>query len=85
MTDPDDRTIRDAIHERLAARREGATICPSEAARALASGDAWRALMPRVREVADAEAAAGRLVVTQRGRTVRAREVRGPIRLGPPG
>ena len=47
---------REAILALLARRRPGTTICPSEAARALAGDDdaAWRPLMPAVREAAAA-------------------------------
>jgi hypothetical protein len=72
----------------LADRPAGATICPSEVARAvageLAVGD-WRELMSAVRSAARRLAARGRLVVTQRGRRVDASEARGAIRLGLPG
>ncbi len=63
----------------LAERAPGRTICPSEAARALAED--WRPLMPEVREAAYAMADAGRLEVTQSGRVVDGRSARGPIRL----
>jgi len=71
--------IERAILGLLAERREGATICPSEAARALA-GD-WRPLMQPVRDTAASMADAGRLEVTQAGRLVDPRAARGPIRL----
>ncbi len=63
-------------------RAEGRTICPSEAARALA-GD-WRPLMPEVRDVAYGMADEGRLEVTQSGRVVDGRSARGAIRLRRP-
>lgn len=69
-----------AILELLAQRRPGASICPSEVARAEAPDD-WRPLMPRVREAAARLAAAGRLRVTQGEHTVDARTARGPLRL----
>lgn len=63
----------------LAHRRgRGATFCPSEAARALASD--WRPLMPRVRAVA----AGLPLRATQGGVEVDPVLARGPIRLGLP-
>ncbi|MEO0822520.1 MAG: DUF3253 domain-containing protein [Pseudomonadota bacterium] len=74
---------QDAILALLAARRQGATICPSEAARAL-DPEGWRALMPLVRRAAGAMAAAGRIAVLQRGRPVEIETARGPIRLGLP-
>lgn len=77
MTDED---VAATILALLDARRPGATICPSEAARALAPDD-WRPLMDRVRAVAAGMADDGVLDVTQRGERVDARSARGPIRL----
>ncbi len=71
--------VEGAILDLLARRDEGKTICPSEAARALAED--WRPLMPRVRETAFALADEGRLEVTQSGRVVDGRTARGAIRL----
>ncbi len=70
----------------LAARRQGATICPSEVCRALVTGDdrPWRPLMPQVRQVAHDLAQAGRLRVTRQGVQVDATSPGGPIRLGRP-
>jgi len=68
------------------ARSPGASICPSEAARAAAgSEDPWRALMAPVREAAAALADRGELEVTQGGVPVDPRAARGPIRLRRPG
>ena len=74
---------REAILALLAARRADATICPSEAARALAGDDPadWRPLMPAVREAAAELADEGRVAVTQRGRPVDVRSARGPVRV----
>ena len=74
---------REAILALLAARRPGATICPSEAARALGGDDesAWRPLMPAVREAAAGLADEGRVEVTQRGHVVDGRAARGPVRV----
>ena len=63
----------------LAERDLGRTICPSDAARALAED--WRPLMAEVRETAYGMADDGRLEVTQSGRVVDGRSARGPIRL----
>ena len=69
----------------LEARAPDATICPSDAARALGGDEAaWRALMPAVRQAASELARAGRLRVTQHGDEVDALGARGPIRLGRP-
>ena len=85
MTTPRDDRVAAKILELLAARAPGATICPSDAARALTSDEAtWRALMPEVRRVAATLAAAGKLRVTQHGEDVDALTARGPIRLGRP-
>lgn len=81
MATPSDDDIRQTIDELLAARRDGATICPSDAARALRPDGDWRALMDDVRRVAALEADAGRLEVRQRGERVEPRGARGPIRL----
>ena len=79
---PADARIATTIFALLEARAAGATICPSEAARALAVEDAaWRALMPEVRRVAAALTTQGRLRTTQQGEDVDALAVRGPIRL----
>jgi hypothetical protein len=76
------------IEERITAlvdeRGPGKTICPSEVARSLAGTQDFRPLMPHVREVAATMAERGEVVVTQKGRPVDARSVRGPIRLGRP-
>ena len=82
---PGDATVERAIWSRLAARGTGATICPSEVARSLASdGAAWRDLMPQVRATAARLQAQGRLRVSQRGLAVDANTARGPIRLALP-
>ena len=78
-----DDAIVAVIFELLATRREGATICPSEVARALRPGaSSWRALMPQVRGVAQRLASEGRLQVTRRGMEVDATNRGGPVRLG---
>lgn len=68
----------------LLQQRHGAgTICPSEAARAVAAelGLEWRDLMRPVRQVAEHLADEGRLEVLQAGVPVDIRQARGPIRL----
>ena len=76
----DDR-IADTILSLLAARAAGATICPSEVARAIAPSG-WRPLMPRVRDVAATMAVAGEVELRQRGRVVPPLDpVRGPLRI----
>ncbi len=71
--------IERTIEGLLANRAAGRTICPSEAARALAED--WRPLMNDVREVAYAMADRGELEVTQKGEVVDGRTARGAIRL----
>ncbi|MEO1036646.1 MAG: DUF3253 domain-containing protein [Pseudomonadota bacterium] len=65
-------------------RGVGKTICPSEAARAVASDDDWRSMMEAVRTVATAMAAAGTIAITQGGNAIDPTQTRGPIRLGLP-
>ena len=78
-----DEQIAQTIVRLLAARAPDATICPSDAARALAGDEsAWRALMPEIRRVAAALVADGTLRVTQQGDDVDPLAARGPIRLG---
>ena len=89
MTSHFDRVTKAAIEEKifglLATRHEGATICPSEVARALVSdGAPWRQLMPQVRQAAQELARNNRLTVTRRGARVEATSPGGPIRLGLP-
>jgi len=72
---------RAAILDLLARRAPGATICPSEAARALGGDDGFRPLMPLVRAAAGELVAAGELEVTQRGSVVDLDRARGAIRL----
>jgi hypothetical protein len=77
-----DPRIEATIDRLLEQRDPGRTICPSEAARALAED--WRPLMDDVRETAYAMADAGRLEVTQSGEVVDGRTARGAIRLRRP-
>ena len=76
------RNAAEAVLALLAERADGATICPSEAARALASD--WRPLMEPVRQVAYGMVDEGRLEVTQKGEVVDGRTARGAIRLRRP-
>lgn len=77
--DDTDRALEAAILELLERRAAGATICPSEAARAVAAD--WRPLLEPARQAARRLVAAGRLEITQRGRPVDPSTARGPIRL----
>lgn len=71
------------ILDLLAKRAPGATICPSEAARAMAPED-WRQRMEAVRAAGVRLAAEGRLSVLQGGAPVDPATAKGPIRYGAP-
>jgi hypothetical protein len=73
--------LRSAILELLARRDPGTTICPSDAARAVAGDDAFRPLMDEARAAAAELVADGRIDVTQKGEVVDLATARGPIRL----
>jgi hypothetical protein len=73
-----------AILDLLSRRDSGKTICPSEAARVLGGDEAFRPLMPLVRDAARALVTAGRIEVTQSGRPVDLDAARGAIRLRMP-
>jgi Protein of unknown function (DUF3253) len=75
---------REAILTLLDRRDPGKTICPSEAARALAGDGDFRPFMEPVREAAGRLALAGRVEVTQKGRRVDVAAARGPVRIGLP-
>lgn len=79
MTDVE-RQLEDAILELLGRRAEGATICPSEAARAVSAGS-WRELMDASRAAAGRLAHHGLVEITQGGEPVDIREARGPVRI----
>lgn len=80
---PVDRALETSIRELLAARPRGATICPSEAARAVAGdgGEGWRELMEPARAAARRLVAAGEVEITQGGRAVDPSTAKGPIRI----
>jgi hypothetical protein len=72
--------LEQVILRLLGQRKEGASICPSDAARA-ARPQGWRALMDEVRAAAARLADRGEVDVTQRGHRVDAETARGPIRI----
>jgi Protein of unknown function (DUF3253) len=77
------REIEAVILWLLEERGEGKTICPSEAARAVAGSEeraAWEPLMPPVRAVAKRMVREGKIVVTQKGRVVDGVTAKGAIR-----
>ena len=61
----DDARIATDIRALLDARAPDASICPSDVARRLYPGDAWRDAMPDVRRVACALAGEGVIRITQ--------------------
>ncbi|MDX3801121.1 DUF3253 domain-containing protein [Streptomyces sp. AK04-3B] len=77
------RRLERAIMELLERRGPTASICPSDAARAVHEGDddGWRALMEPARRAARRLVEAGEVEITQAGRPVEPAEARGPIRI----
>jgi hypothetical protein len=75
--------IQDTMLSLLRARAPGASICPSDVARALAAEEAaWRPLMAPVRDAAAQLAQAGVVIITQGDQTVDPADVHhGAIRL----
>ncbi len=84
MKRPTPEQIEAKIVALLEARDAGKTICPSDAARALAGAADFRPLMESVRARAREMAARGELEITQGGRKVDPGSARGAIRLGRP-
>jgi hypothetical protein len=78
-----DRRLERTLEELLDRRRPEASVCPSEAARAVAP-DSWRELMPAARAAAGRLAADGRAEVTQGGAVVDVAIARGPVRVRRP-
>jgi hypothetical protein len=76
----EDTRLEETILSLLASRRAGATICPSDAARAV-SEDGWRERMEPARRAARRLVAQGSVVITQGGRVVDPSSARGPIRI----
>lgn len=79
---PEDLALEETIVELLRQRSNGGTICPSEAARQIASVDKqWRMLMEPTRMAARRLVARGRLLITQKGKAIDPSTAKGPIRL----
>ena len=86
---PVDRALEAAIMDLLDRRSSGATICPSEAAKAVASADvsssggdeAGRELLDPARRAARRLAASGAVEITQRGSVVDPSRAKGLIRI----
>jgi nucleoid-associated protein YgaU len=78
------RELEAEILRLLQARGEGRTICPSEAARAVARSDErkdWEPLMEPARAAARRLVAEGKIVITQGGVVVDSDTAKGAIRL----
>ena len=75
-----DRQLEATIRQLLGRRAATATICPSEAARAV-SPEGWRELMEPARRAARRLVAAGEVDITQQGRVVDPSTAKGPIRI----
>jgi hypothetical protein len=78
---PVDRRLEETILRLLDGRADGATICPSDAAREVGGADDWRALMEPARRAAGRLVEAGDVVITQHGEVVDLATARGPIRI----
>ena len=74
------RLLEDAIRRLLDERAPEATICPSEAARAVSDGQ-WRDLMEASRDAAKRLVAAGEVEITQGGTVIDPATIKGPIRI----
>ena len=84
---PVDAALEESIRSLLAGRAADATICPSEAARAVAGAgagadsEAWRELMEPARRAARRLVATGQVEITQGGKVVDPSTAKGPIRV----
>jgi hypothetical protein len=76
-----DAELERTILSLLDARAPTATICPSDAARAVGTPQAWRHLMDPAREAARRLVEAGEVDITQGGEVVDLATARGPIRI----
>ncbi len=77
----EDERLEATILDLLAARAAGATICPSDAARAVGEEDTWRDLMEPARRAARRLVAAGEVEITQKGAVVDPSTAKGAIRI----
>ena len=62
-------------------RATTATICPSDAARAVGTADDWRDLMDPARAAAQRLVEAGEVEITQGGKVVDLATAKGPVRI----
>ena len=76
-----DEQLELAILDLLERRAASATICPSDAARAVGDDDTWRDLMEPARGAARRLVERGEVEITQGGRVVDPSTARGPIRI----
>jgi hypothetical protein len=88
-TAPSSPNLEETILELCGALGAHKTICPTDAAKALAArrGEGelgWRSHLAEVRRVAVRLAEAGRLVIYRKGKPVDPRDFRGVYRLGLP-
>lgn len=74
---------REALHTLMAARKPGATICPSEVARAILGERNWREAMPVVHAMVDRLLTEGLIHLSWKGTSMVARS--GPYRIAPAG
>ncbi|MEL6479416.1 MAG: DUF3253 domain-containing protein [Pseudomonadota bacterium] len=82
MQTPTDTRIAREILLRCYLRGAEKSICPSEVARMMLPEDeAWRALMPEIRDVAAILVEEGVISVSQKGQPVDLHDANGPIRL----
>lgn len=85
---PIDRQLEQVILELLDQRSARATICPSEAARAVYAQadpeDGWRQLMEPSRSAARRLVAVGHVEIVQKGQVVDPSAAKGPIRIRRP-
>ncbi len=76
-----DLRLEQAILELLSSRAGAATICPSEAARLVATDGGWRGLMEPTRRAARRLMHSGRVQILQKGRAVDPGSFRGAVRI----
>ncbi len=77
---PTDTALEASLLALLDQRARGATVCPSEAARAV-GGEDWKPLMEPARAAARRLVARGEVEITQGGRVVDGSTAKGPIRV----
>ncbi len=76
-----DTALERAVLSLLGRRAVGATVCPSEAARAVGTEDTWRDLMEPARRAARRMVAAGEVEITRGGMIVDPSTAKGAIRI----